>query len=128
MNPEYDALFEKMKNMENSPERQKIIDRMVEIARRDAPWIWGIHPKDYSLRHSWLANDKPNNMARNNIKYLKLDVAKREALRREWNRPVVWPVLLIIGLLVLSAVPALMSYRRRERMAARPAPPGAPAA
>ncbi|HYN14127.1 MAG TPA: ABC transporter substrate-binding protein [Burkholderiales bacterium] len=121
VNAEYDALFEKMKNMANSPERQRIIERMVEIARRDAPWVWGTHPKDYSLRHVWLANDKPNNMARNGIKYLKLDVEKRAALRREWNRPVLWPVGLIVLVLALSAIPAVVSYRRRERMAARPA-------
>jgi ABC-type transport system substrate-binding protein len=120
-NPEFDALFEKMKNMPNSPERQRVIDRMVEIARRDAPWIWGIHPKEYSLRHSWLSNDKPNNMARNSIKYLRLDVDKRAALRREWNRPVLWPAGLILLLLIGSAIPAVVSYRRRERMAARPA-------
>jgi ABC-type transport system substrate-binding protein len=120
-NPEFDALFEKMKNIPNSPRRQQIIDRMVEIARRDAPWIWGMYPKDYSLRHAWLANDKPNNMARNNIKYLKVDAAKRAALRREWNRPVLWPLGLIVVVLVASAVPAVVSYRRRERLAARPA-------
>jgi hypothetical protein len=94
---------------------------MVEIARRDAPWFWGIHPKEYSLRHSWLSNDKPNNMARNNIKYLRLDVERRAALRREWNHPVLWPAGLILLLLIASAVPAMVSYRRRERMAARPA-------
>ena len=121
-NPEYDALFAKVKDMPNSPERQRFIDRMVEIVRRDAPWIWGIHPKDYTLQHSWVGNDKPNNMARNNLKYLKVDAAKREALRREWNRPVVWPLLAILALLLVSAVPAFLSYRRRERMAARPAP------
>ncbi|MDQ5848135.1 MAG: ABC transporter substrate-binding protein [Pseudomonadota bacterium] len=121
VNAEYDALFEKMKNMANSPERQRIIDRMVEIARRDAPWVWGIHPKEYSLRHSWLANDKPNNMARNSIKYLKLDVDKRAAMRRDWNRPLLWPTGLILLALALSAIPAFVSYRRRERMAARPA-------
>jgi oligopeptide transport system substrate-binding protein len=121
VNREYDELFEKMKNMPNSDERSRIIDRMVDIAQRDAPWIWGIHPKDYSLRHSWLANDKPNNMARNSMKYLKLDVAKREALRREWNRPRLLPLALIVLALIVSAVPAVVSYRRRERMAARPA-------
>jgi ABC-type oligopeptide transport system substrate-binding subunit len=121
VNAAYDALFEKMKDMPNSPERQRLIDRMVEIARRDAPWIWGTHPKDYSLRHSWLANDKPNNMARNNVKYLKVDAQRRAALRREWNRPVLWPAGLILLVLVLSAIPAIVSYRRRERMAARPA-------
>ncbi len=121
VNPEYDALFEKMKNMDNGAERQRIIDRMVEIARRDAPWIWGIHPKDYSLRHAWLANDKPNNMARNSLKYLKLDVEKRAAMRQQWNQPVIWPTVLILLALIASAVPAFVSYRKRERMAARPA-------
>jgi ABC-type transport system substrate-binding protein len=120
-NPEYDRLFEQMKDMPNSAERQRIIDRMIEIVRRDAPWLWGIHPKQYSLVHSWLYNDKPNNMARNNIKYLRLDPQKRAALRAEWNRPVVWPLALVLALLVVSAIPAVLSYRRRERMAARPA-------
>ena len=121
VNPEFDALFERMKNMPNSAERQKIIDRMVEVARRDAPWIWGTHPKEYSLRHAWLSNDKPNNMARNNIKYLKVDTEKRAELRAQWNKPVLWPIALIVLALALSAFPAILSYRKRERMAARPA-------
>ncbi len=121
VNAEYDALFEKMKNMPNSAERERIIERMVAIARADAPWIWGTHPKRYSLRHSWLFNDKPNTMARNSIKYLKIDPVKRAELRAQWNRPVLWPLVLIVALLILSAIPAVASYRRRERMAARPA-------
>jgi oligopeptide transport system substrate-binding protein len=119
--PEFDALFERMKNMADTPERQKIIDRMVAIAQRDAPWIFGFHPKDYSLRHGWLANAKPNDMAGNTLQYLRVDVAARSAKRAEWNRPVLWPLALILAGLVLSAIPAWMSYRRRERMAARPA-------
>ncbi|HEY9530330.1 MAG TPA: ABC transporter substrate-binding protein, partial [Burkholderiales bacterium] len=120
-NPEYDALFERMKHMANSPERQRLIDRMVDIVRADAPWIWGVHPKSYSLRHSWVSNDKPNTMARNSMKYLKIDPAKRAELRAQWNRPVVGPLILIVLLLVASAIPAVVSYRKRERMAARPA-------
>jgi oligopeptide transport system substrate-binding protein len=119
--PEFDALFERMKNIPNSPERQQLIDRMVEIAQRDAPWIFGFHPKDYTLRHSWLANVKPNDMAGNTIQYLRIDPQARATLRREWNRPVLWPVGLIVLVLVVSAAPAVVSYRRRERMAAKPA-------
>jgi oligopeptide transport system substrate-binding protein len=119
--PEFDALFERMKSMADTPERQKIIDRMVAIAQRDAPWIFGFHPKDYSLRHGWLANAKPNDMAGNTLQYLRVDVAARSAKRAEWNRPVLWPLALILAGLILSAVPAWVSYRRRERMAARPA-------
>ena len=121
VNPEFDALFERVKNVPNSAERQRLIDRMVEIARRDAPWLWGYHPKSYGLSHAWMQNGKPNNMARNNLKYLRVDVEKREAMRREWNPPVIWPAVLVLVVLVLSSVPAFLAYRRRERMAARPA-------
>jgi ABC-type transport system substrate-binding protein len=117
-NAEFDALFERMKSMPNSAERQRIIDRMVEIARRDAPWIGGFHPVTYGLTHAWLMNGKPNNMARNNLKYLRADVARRAALRRAWNRPVLWPLGVLLAVLVASAIPAVRSYRRRERMAA----------
>jgi ABC-type oligopeptide transport system substrate-binding subunit len=120
-NPKFDALFERMKVMPNSPERQKAIDAMVDIVRHDAPWIFGFHPKQYSLAHGWLKNDKPNDMAGNTLKYLRLDIGRREAARREWNPPMVWPLVLIALLLVVSAIPAVVTYRRRERMAARPA-------
>ena len=119
VNAEFDALFERMKNMPNSAERQKIIDRMVDIVRREVPWIGGFHPVSYTLAHAWMGNGKPNNMARNNIKYLRVDIDKRAALRRESNRPVLWPAALILVLLIASAVPAFLAYRRRERMAAR---------
>jgi hypothetical protein len=60
-------------------------------------------------------------MSDNKLKYLRVDAAKREALRREWNQPVVWPAVLLLLLLIASIVPAVISYRRREQMAARPA-------
>ena len=120
-NPRFDALFDQMKNLPNGPERQRLIDRMVDIVRADAPWIFGFHPKDYTLRHSWLYNVKPNELAGNTTKYLRVDPARREELRREWNRPIVWPLLTLLALLVASGIPAFLSYRRRERMAARPA-------
>ncbi|MEO8145080.1 MAG: ABC transporter substrate-binding protein [Betaproteobacteria bacterium] len=120
-NPEFDALFERMRNMPSGPERQQLIDRMTEIFRRDAPWIGGYHPKNFALFHSWLGNAKANEMSDNKLKYLRVDAAKREVLRREWNQPVVWPAVLLLLLLIASIVPAVISYRRREQMAARPA-------
>jgi hypothetical protein len=110
-----------MRNMPNSPERQRVIDRMNEIFRRDAPWIGGFHPKNFALFHRWLGNAKVNEISDNGLKYLRVDPAKREAARREWNRPVLWPAGLLLFLLIISIVPAVNSYRRRERMAARPA-------
>jgi ABC-type transport system substrate-binding protein len=120
-NPEYDRLFEQMKNMPNGPERQTVIDRMVRIARDDAPWSWGYHPKDYGLAHAWVKNVKPNQMARNGLKFYRVDTVAREEKRAEWNEPDLWPI--VLGLIALGAavVPAVVAYRRRERAAARPA-------
>lgn len=114
-NPEFNRLFERMKNMDDTPERQAIIDRMVDIARRDAPWDWGVHPKDFLLLHSWVYNAKPNNMANNRLKYLRIDPVRRAELRAAWNRPVLWPIAVIVGLLVGVTVPAVVAYRKRER-------------
>jgi ABC-type transport system substrate-binding protein len=117
-NPEYDALFERMKSMDNGPERQAIIDRMVEILRRDAPWAWGFFPKGFSLHHGWYRNVKPNLMANNTLKYKAIDPARRELSREAWNPPVLWPLAALLLLLLLSAIPAVMGYRRRERSSA----------
>ncbi|MDP1635342.1 MAG: ABC transporter substrate-binding protein, partial [Gallionellaceae bacterium] len=101
---EFDKLFERMKNMDNTPERQKIIDDMLEVLRRDSPWLWGFHPKSYVLRHGWLHNIKPNIMANNKLKYWRVDAVQRDAKRREWNQPVRWPLWAGAGLVLLFGV------------------------
>ena len=114
-NPDYDRLFEQMKNMPNSAERQAIIDRMLEILRQDAPWLWGFHPKDYALYHAWYGNLKPNKIAYNTLKYQRIDSALREQKRREWNQPVWWPTVLGVLVLIAFALPAVFAWRRHER-------------
>jgi len=113
--PPFDALFEQMRNMDDGPQRQAVIDRMLEIVRRDAPWVWGFYAKSYTLHHAWLYNAVPNLMANNTLKYRRVDALTRQAQRRRWNRPVVWPLWTLGALLVLGALPAVWIYRRRER-------------
>jgi len=112
-NPEFNKLFDQMKNMPNGAERQAVIDKMVEIARRDAPWIWGLHPKGFSLYHAWYQNAKPNLMANNTLKYLRIDPELRVRKQAEWNQPLLWPLGVLLGLLVLGTFPAVAVYRRR---------------
>jgi ABC-type oligopeptide transport system substrate-binding subunit len=116
-NPEYDKLFEQMKNMENSPARQAIIDRMVEIVRHDSPWLWGFHPKNYVLQHSWLSNVKANVMANNKLKYWRVDAKRRDMLRRDWNQPARWPIWL--GAVVVSLFGAWLWRVLRQREEAK---------
>jgi hypothetical protein len=106
-----------MRAMENGPERRAVIDEMVAILRRDAPWVWGYHPKAYSLYHQWYGNAKPNPMARNRLKYKTIEPQLRSEKRREWNRPVLWPVVLLGVVILLSIVPAVVTYRRKQRAA-----------
>ena len=117
--PEFDRLFEEMKNMPNSARRQEIIDRAVDTLRRDAPWLWGYHPKDYVLYHSWFRNLKPNKIAYNTVKYQRIDSALRAQQRRAWNMPRWWPFALLMAVLAAFGAPAVASWRRREIKTAR---------
>jgi ABC-type transport system substrate-binding protein len=117
-NPEFDRLFLQMKDMDNGPERQAVIDRMIELARHDAPWLWGLLPKQFALHHAWYRNAKPNLMARNTLKYKRVLPELRAERRAEWNSPVRWPIAAVVLALVAVIVPAVVSYRRRERMTA----------
>lgn len=112
--PDFDRLFEKMRAMENVPERQAIIDRMLAILHEDTPWVWGFHPKDYSLRHAWLLNRKPTKVGNNTLKYQRVDAVMRERLRTEWNRPVFWPLVFVVLVLGAIALPAIIGHRQRE--------------
>ncbi|WP_310492762.1 ABC transporter substrate-binding protein [Dechloromonas sp.] len=117
-NPEFDRLFLRMKNMDNTPERLAIVRQMNTILHHDAPWVFGLHPKSYTLSHRWLKNRKPSDVGNNTLKYQRIDTAERAAARREWNSPVLWPLGLGLLLLVLAIIPAIIGYRRRERRAA----------
>lgn len=114
-NPEYDALFERMKAMDNGPERQAIIDRMLAILRYDAPWIWGFHPKDYGLHHVWIGNRKPTKVGNNTLKYQRIDAPTRQHLRAEWNQVVYWPLVAVAMAIFALILPAWLSWRRREQ-------------
>ena len=114
-NPQFDRLFEQMKSMPDGAARQALIDRMLEIVRHDAPWIWGVHPKSLSLHHAWMGNYKPNLMAHNVLKYRKLDVDLRARQVSQWNRPRLMPLLFIAIVLAAFVLPAIVILYRRRR-------------
>ena len=91
---------------------------MLEIVRRDAPWIFAYYPKSFGLTQGWVHNVKPNLMANNTLKYRRIDPDLRAARRVEWNRPVLWPIALLAGGLAAAIAPAVIAWRRRERTTA----------
>jgi len=115
--PIFNRLFEQMNAMENSPQRQAIIDKMVDVLRRDSPWVFDFHPVAFSLFHEWYENVKPNLMANNTLKYKRIEPALREQKRREWNQPDFIPIMIILAVIVLMILPGVLTYIRKEHHA-----------
>jgi ABC-type transport system substrate-binding protein len=116
-NAEYDGLYERMKVMEDTPEREAVIRRMVGIAVEECPWIFNIHTPSYVLRHSWYENGKAHSISGNYKKYLRVDPEARRTYREAENRPEYRAALYALLLLMVIAVPAMaMTYRRRRRL------------
>ena len=113
-NPKFDALFKKMENMSNSPQRESLIREMAGIAQKDTPWVWGFHPVDYGLYHEWYKNAKPMTLGGNTLKYKRIDINLREQRRAEWNRPITWPLWAGLAFLILGTLPAAVIVYRRE--------------
>lgn len=114
-NKEFDRLFLKMKNMQNSTERKKIIDKMLKIIQNDCPWIWGFHPKSFSLSHQWVENVESNLMANNTLKYKKINNTLRENNIKIWNKPNFLLVYIFIILIVIFIASVLLMVRKKEK-------------
>jgi ABC-type transport system substrate-binding protein len=112
---EYNRLFRKMASMENSPERLVIIRKMLKILRYDAPAIFASHPVGYALYHHWYRGVRANAMALNALKYHHIDPAQRAAYIKEHNTPRAWPIVALLALLGVSAIPAFRIAAKRLR-------------
>ena len=117
-NPEFDRLFDRMKFLDDGPEKQALIDQMIEITQQDGVWGFGYWPKSAAAYHQWIYNGKPTQIVRNHIAYLRLDPALRAQKIKEWNKPVWWPLPLIGLVLAALVAPAWFAWRRRERQTA----------
>ncbi|WP_197548432.1 ABC transporter substrate-binding protein [Sulfurovum sp. ST-21] len=113
-NPEFDRLFDEIKTMNNTPERLEKIEKMLQIVREDAPWVWGFYPKSLALMHEWFGNVSANAMANNTLKYRRIDAQLRVKKQQEWNQPVRMPIILLLLGVLLSAVLLYKAYRKRQ--------------
>ncbi len=113
-NPNYDALFEEMKNRPNDAKRLELIDKMLTIIHYDAPWAGGVNTKIPVLRQQWMTPIKPNSVSQNSLKYVSIDVPLRNYFRQQWNQAVVWPIVLLSGLFLLFLLPFVLVYKRKQ--------------
>ena len=99
----------------NGPDREAEIREMREILEVERPWIELFHREDYALFQGWLENVKPFGMSFPMTKYRDLDPAERTSLRKDWNRPVVWPIWVGLILVVALIVPGVLTFMRERQ-------------
>jgi ABC-type transport system substrate-binding protein len=126
-NDEFDRLFARFKYQDDGPEKQALIDQMVQLVQHDAPWSFGYNPYAFGANQQWVYNAKPAPIVKDYLEYVRIDPALRTAAMAQWNRPITWPLWLLLAALALLVGPALVSWRRRERMTAARRPAGAAA-
>jgi len=120
-NPKFDKLFDEIKTMRNTPERKEKIEEMLQIAREDAPWVWGFYPKSLALSHQWFKNVLPNAMANNTLKYKRIDAKLRAQKQKAWNQPVILPLILFFLFIIVGGYILHKIYQNRQKAVIREA-------
>jgi ABC-type transport system substrate-binding protein len=118
-NPEYDKLYRQLQSLDDGPQKQAVVDKMVTMLQQDSPWCFGYFPWGGMAFQQWVHNGKPSIMIRDMAQYYRLDPELRARKQAEWNRPVRWP-LILLGIAVLVVLwAARRSYKLRETATAR---------
>lgn len=79
-NGEFDALYEKVRVMLDTPERTKLYVKMVHMISEDCPVLMLTEPQSYVLIYDWVKNYKAHPIGYGYAKYRGLDTALRHAL------------------------------------------------
>jgi oligopeptide transport system substrate-binding protein len=120
-NPEFDRLFERVRAMDDGPERMALLRRIRSIVVEDCPIIYARHDQTLLITHDWVHNNKPPDVDMDYKKYLAVDGRLRAQRQKEWNRPVYTPAFVLAGMLLAGVLPAVNLVRgRQERRQRRP--------
>ncbi len=111
----YDALFKQMKTRANDETRLEIIREMKDILAEERPWIELFSRENYALYHGWMQNVKPFGMSVPFYKYWDIDPDLRTENRAAWNRPVLWPVYVLVALFFAILVPGIRTFYRERQ-------------
>ena len=118
-NPEYNKLFDRMRAMDDSPERRQILAQMRDISVEDCPWIYVDHGESRTLLQPWTENSNANPLASDQSKYIDVDPALRVRKQAEWNKPTLWPLGALLLVIVIAVLPAAATIKNRTNRRVR---------
>jgi oligopeptide transport system substrate-binding protein len=114
-NPEYDKIFEQMRQMDDGPARKALIEKLRTIAVEDCPWVYLFNAASPNIHYDWYLNYKKSPIAYDVFAYQNIDTEKRVSKQAEWNKPIYWPVLAFILVIVVGSIPAANVVVKRRR-------------
>jgi len=88
---------------------------MIAILQRDAVWASGWHPHSYVLNNHWVRNVKAHGISKSVVKYFAVDTEQRSQAQAAWNAPVLWPIFVVVGILLVALLPGYRGFRRRQQ-------------
>ncbi len=81
-NPEFDALYEEIRVMQDCPERTAKYEEMARIVIEDCPWIFEYQSMSFALVHSWMKYYEPHDFPYGMSIYRDIDLDAR----RQWMK------------------------------------------
>jgi ABC-type transport system substrate-binding protein len=89
-NPEFDAIYEQVSVMPDSPQRTELYRKAQRIVLEEMPCVFTYHRVGYIIHHDWLENLKPDpykadTIGFGHLKYYDVDTAKRDEYRKTFK-------------------------------------------
>ncbi len=84
-NPEFDELYERTRDMEDSPERQELYVKMMRMVCEDCPVLPLSEPQSFLLLYDWNLNHKPHPFGYGYLKYRRIDAELRDRRHQLWR-------------------------------------------
>jgi oligopeptide transport system substrate-binding protein len=123
-NAEFDRLFERLRGMNDGPERMALLRRIRAIVVEDCPIIYARHDQTLLIMHDWVHNNKPPNVDMDYKKYLSVDGRLRAQRQAEWNHPNYAPAVVLVVMLMAGVLPAVGLVRGKQERRQRRRPAG----
>ena len=83
-NEKLNQLFERVRVMQDSPERTKLYEKMVRIAADEVPWVYGVHRQGFTLLQGWFKNFKKLEFNHGMEQYYNIDLEQKQALLKKF--------------------------------------------
>lgn len=86
-NTQFDAMYEEIREMKDSPQRTAKYEKMTRFLMEECPWIFESRPAAFILVHPWVKNLFHHDFIFSNWKYLDIDPVEREKRKKSY-RPI----------------------------------------